>query len=94
MKVTKSQLKQIIKEVLKENEFEDHIDPVERALQRAPENQRWEDLDEDELRLLGKVWRGEQYNMETELFKLLDRHKLSIKMLKNVLTVIDDRQEP
>ena len=47
---------------------------------------------EAEERLLDQVHQGEKYNLETDIFKLLDTHNLSVKMLKKVLTVIDDRQ--
>ena len=79
MKITKRQLRRIIKE--------------ERArLIEMTGDEPYRDDIEAEERLLDQVHQGEKYNLETDIFKLLDTHNLSVKMLKKVLTVIDDRQ--
>ena len=80
MKITKRQLRRIIKEERDRLTIEMTGDVPHRN-----------DVEAEE-RLLNQVHQGEKYNLETDIFKLLDTHNLSIEMLKKVLTVIDDRQ--
>ena len=79
MKITKRQLRRIIKE---ENA---------RLIEMTGDVPYRDDIEAEE-RLLNQVHQGEKYNLETDIFKLLDTHNLSVKMLKKVLTVIDGRQ--
>ena len=79
VKITKRQLKRIIKE------------EKARLIEMTGDVPYRDDVEAEE-RLLDQVHQGEKYNLETDLFKLLDTHGLSVKMLKKVLTVIDDRQ--
>ena len=79
VKITKRQLKRIIKE------------EKARLIEMTGDVPYRDDVEAEE-RLLDQVHQGEKYNLETDIFKLLDTHNLSVKMLKKVLTVIDDRQ--
>jgi|TARA_R110001583_G_scaffold5598_5_gene30047 hypothetical protein len=79
MKITKRQLRRIIKE------------EKARLIEMTGDVPYRDDVEAEE-RLLDQVHQGEKYNLETDIFKLLDTHNLSIEMLKKVLTVIDDRQ--
>ena len=79
MKITKQQLRRIIKE------------EKARLIEMTGDVPYRDDVEAEE-RLLDQVHQGEKYNLETDIFKLLDAHNLSIKMLKKVLTVIDNRQ--
>ena len=79
MKITKRQLRRIIKE------------EKARLIEMTGDVTYRDDVEAEE-RLLDQVHQGEKYNLETDIFKLLDTHNLSIEMLKKVLTVIDDRQ--
>ena len=79
MRITKRQLKRIIKE------------EKARLIEMTGDVPYRDDVEAEE-RLLDQVHQGEKYNLETDIFKLLDTHNLSVKMLKKVLTVIDDRQ--
>ena len=79
MKITKRQLRRIIKE------------EKARLIEMTGDVPYRDDVEAEE-RLLDQVHQGEKYNLETDIFKLLDTHNLSIEMVKKVLTVIDDRQ--
>ena len=79
MKITKRQLRRIIKE------------EKARLIEMTGDVPYRDDVEAEE-RLLDQVHQGEKYNLETDIFKLLDTHNLSVEMLKKVLTVIDDRQ--
>ena len=79
MKITRRQLRRIIKE------------EKARLIEMTGDVPYRNDVEAEE-RLLNQVHQGEKYNLETDIFKLLDTHNLSVQMLKKVLTVIDDRQ--